>query len=148
MTSSSAESRQQKLDALTGSLRQLAPNVISSTVLSAVETVGDVAVEVAFGWQPRAKASLIRAFANQVETDDEQSSSRRGLIAAVRTYVRAKRASTEKAALNGLVAVVHVGAQQPSRLESKEVEKAVHQVVLGAINSAPQWWHGLHEAMR
>lgn len=142
-------------EGLTKWLRELAPEVIPGTILSTRQTVDDVDVEVVFGWRPRTSASLVRAFANYAETVETMSSNRRGVITAVSTYVRAKRGSKGKSALNGLVAIVHVGLQHPkfggptrSRLENEEVEKAVNRVVMNVINSSPQWWHTLHEAMR
>lgn len=145
----------QKPEGLSGWLREFAPDVVPETVLSTTQTVDDVDVEVVFGWRPRTRAPLVRAFANYAETVEEKSSNRVGLISALRTYVRAKRGSMEKNALNGLVAIVHVGLQHPrfggptrSRLENEEVEKAVNRAVMNVINSSPSWWHSLHEAMR
>lgn len=145
----------QKTEGLKGWLRELAPNIVSSTVLTGVGNEDGVEVEVAFGWQRWGSGPLVRAFVNYGETPDEKSSNRAGLINAVRTFVRAKRASTERSALNGLVGIVHVRLLEPkfggptkAQLEMKGVEKAVHQVVMRAINAAPQWWSKLHEAMR
>lgn len=145
----------QKTEGPAGWLRELAPNLVASTVLSGVGSVDGVDVEVAFGWQRRSSAPVVKAFVNYGETDDAESSNRRGLISAVRTYVRAKRGSKEMTAHNGLVAVVNVGLLDPkfggptkARLEMKGVEKAVHQVVMRTVNSSPQWWTRLHEAMR
>lgn len=123
-------------------------------MVSAIGSVNDVDVEVALGWRPRGKEPLIRAFANYAETEEPASSNRQGVIAAVRSAIKQKRASKEKRVLSGLVAIVHVGLLHPkfggptrARLEMKEVQVAVEQVVTRAINQAPWWWDRLHEAI-
>lgn len=144
----------QRAEGLPGWVRALAPEVVQETMLSAIGTVNDVNVEVAFAWRPRSKEPLIRAFANYLETEEPMSSNRQGVISAVRSAIKQKRASREKKVLSGLVAVVHVGLLHPrfggptrARLEMKEAQVAVHQVVTRAINEAPWWWDRLHEAI-
>ncbi|MGV3623296.1 MAG: hypothetical protein ACO1OB_20925 [Archangium sp.] len=122
-------------------MRELAPNLVQGTVLTAAEAIDGVEVEVAFAWQPRASSSLINSFENGVASE----AARAGLIKAVGTYVRAKRGSKEKTATTGLVGIVRV---THSSVDAKTVEKAVNQVVMRVINSSPQWWSTLHEAMR
>lgn len=129
----------------TETLLQLAPSLVHKTVLSNASNIDGVEVDVAFAWQPRSSASLINAAENGSEVADEKSPIRVGLIKAVGTYVRAKRGSKEKTATNGLVGVVRV---RHAAVDAKVVEKAVSQVVTGAINAAPTWWNSLHDAMR
>lgn len=144
----------QRREGLPGWVRHLAPEVVKETVLSAIGSVNDVDVEVALGWRPRGKEPLIRAFANYAETEEPASSNRQGVIAAVRDAIKQKRAAREKRVLSGLVAIVHVGLLHPkfggptrARLEMREAQVAVEQVVTRAINQAPWWWDRLHEAI-
>lgn len=144
----------QHADGLRGWVRHLAPDVVKETVLSAVGTENDVEVDVVLGWRPRSSEPLIRAFANYAETNEPNSSNRKGLVLAVNEFIRTKRASREKKVMSGLVAVVHVGLLHPrfggptrARLEMKEAQMAVQRVVTRAINQAPWWWDRLHTAL-
>lgn len=143
----------QRPEGLPGWVRKLAPDAIAETALSAIGTLEDVDVEVAFAWSRSRTSRLLRSFVNHEETTG--GSHEVGLLAAIESAALQRRRPKEEV-LTGLVAVVHVGMKYPQldgrpgqrTLEEDEASRAVSEVVTRAIAAAPWWWDRLAECLK
>lgn len=138
----------QRPEGLAGWVREMVPDVIKESSFSTAGTSQQVEVEVALAWSPTGVAPRIRSFANYAETPNNGSHVE-GLIDAV------KSVCLDKKAVNGLVAVVHVGLLDPvfkgptkTNLHVDIASAAVLEVVGKALKAAPWWWDAVHEAKR
>lgn len=141
-------------EGLPGWVRELAPDAVKETALSAIGKVNEVEVEVALAWSPSGTAPRVLSFVNYYRTT-QAGSHEQGLISAVRSSVPRAKDGIKEQVLAGLVAVVHVGMLHPSfrgptraALQVDAARVAVHEVVTRAIKDAPWWWDRLHEVLR
>ena len=142
----------QRAEGLPGWVRELAPDAVTETALSAFGTVDEVEVELALAWSPSGTAPRVLSFVNYASLTDG-GSQEEGLLAAVRAS--APDEASGNRLLAGLVAVVHVGMLHPrfrgpirAALEVDAARTAVIEVVRRAVAEAPWWWDRLHERIK